>query len=483
MRNPIILETSKPQQSSLYWNDMRIKNVLSSIINLFLVIIIFYSFFFNSKTSFAASDAVSDNDSPEQYSKRIETSASIGDLVAYAVRENPKISEARETWKATIEGRRIATGLPDPQLMFTYYPDPIETRLGPQDWNTTLSQVIPYPGKLVKSGVIVDKDSEIARLNLDKTIRDISIKIKESFHELAYIREAKRVAAQNMKLLNHLRSVGEAVYAQDQAALIDIVKAQSQEGQLQYDALLLEELEFTEITNLNSILNRPSHYKIGKLIMPTIKPIAYSLSELYKLAQINQEEIRIKDISVDKADIKVDLAKDQRLPDFKVGIFYAGIGNPDVPVKPPDAKDDAFGVQFGITVPIWFGKNNSRVSKALAEKARAIAAKRTQINDTNSDIHSIYFRLQNSLRLITLYRDNLLPQAASSLEIAENMFRQQQAGFSDFIEAQSSFYNFNLAIARATADYGKYLARLERLIGHSLTERKPLEEFNQEELK
>jgi outer membrane protein TolC len=357
--------------------------------------------------------------------------------------------------------------------MFTYFPNPIETRLGPQDWNASLSQAIPYPGKLMKAGDMVEKDAEVARLNLDKSIRDTATNVRVAFYELLYIRNAQKVAAENSKLIEHLRKVGETVYAEDQAALIDIVKAQSQAGQLQYDILLLNELELTEVTNLNSLLNRPPQAAIGELVLPDAQPLVYTLPELYDLAKANQEEIKMMDALVNKADINVDLASDQRLPDFSVGVFYAGIGSPDVPQAPKDAGDDAFGVQFGISVPIWFGKNNSRVDQALAEQSRAVAAKQSQLNDTRSNIHSMYFKLQNSLRLITLYQNNLLPQAASAMTMAETLFREKQTGFSDFIEAQSTWYNFNLAIARATADYGKYLAQLERLIGLRITEKPP----------
>lgn len=417
----------------------------------------------------------------DQNAYNLDSNVTLNQLIEHAILSNTKIVEAREAWKATIEGRRVATGLPDPQFMATYYPEPIETRDGPQDWNATLSQSIPYPGKLIKAGEIVDKDSEVARLNLDKTIRDTATDVRIAFYELSYIREAQQVASRNIELIAHLRKVGETVYSEDQATLIDIVKAQSQEGQLQYDILLLNELEMTEVTNINSLLNRPPHADIGRLVLPAVKPPVYKLSKLYDLAKVNQEEIKMKDALVNKAEIKVDLAKDQRLPDFKVGVFYAEIGSPDDEPKSEDASDDAIGVQFGFTVPIWFGKNKSRINQALAEKSRAIAAKESQINDTHRNIHSIYFRLQNALRLITLYKDNLLPQAASTMEMAETLYREKQTGFSDFIEAQSTWYNFNLAIARATADYGKYLARLERLIGHSITLKAPLEDPKQKD--
>ncbi len=58
------------------------------------------------------------------------------------------------------------------------------------------------------------------------------------------------------------------------------------------------------------------------------------------------------------------------------------------------------------------------------------------------------------------------------MEIAETWFQQGQSSFSDFIEAQSVWYNFQLALARARADYGKNLARLERYVGQSITVRR-----------
>jgi outer membrane protein TolC len=150
-------------------------------------------------------------------------------------------------------------------------------------------------------------------------------------------------------------------------------------------------------------------------------------------------------------------------------LFYAGIGKPDVPVQPRDAGRDAVGIQFGLSIPLWFGKNASRVDEARAEEQKAQFMKTTQINNTNTQIRNFYFRLKNSERLVLLYRDQLLPQASQSIEIAETWFREKQGSFSDFVETQAVFYNFQLSLARAKADYGKYLALLERVCGRSLT--------------
>jgi outer membrane protein, heavy metal efflux system len=401
---------------------------------------------------------------------RIIQGPNASDLVAYAYQANPSIQSSREAWKAVVERYRVTTGYPDPTIMATYFPRPIETRLGPQDWNITLSQAIPFPGKLSKAGELVQADARIAHLNLDKAVRDIVVRIRESCQELLYIEEAKRVVAQNVNLLDHLRKVGETAYAQDRVAFMDVVKAQSQSAQLQYDAILLEELDQTERTQINTLLNRPPGAEIGPLKQDTLRPVEYKLDEIYKLASANQEEIQIAETQIQKSEAKVGLAKYENLPEFRVGLFYAGIGTPDVPMPPKDAGRDAIGVQIGLTIPLWPGKILGRVEEARAETQRARSNKTAQINETYGQIRNLYFRLKNSERLIRLYRDQLLPQAGQSMETAETWFKEKQGSFSDFVEIEATYYNFQLALARAKADYGKYLARIERIVGKSLVD-------------
>lgn len=398
--------------------------------------------------------------------------ATPSDLISYAYRENPSIRKAREAWRAVIEDYRLTTGYPDPELKFTYFPEPIETRLGPQDWSASLTQRIPFPGRLSQAGKVAEAEARVAHFKLDKTIRAVVGAIKESFHELLYIRTAEKVVAQNLVILQHLRKVSETAYARDRATLMDMVRAQSQLGQLRYDKLLLEELELTEKTRLNGLLNRAPDAKIGQLLTGGSEPIVFNLHDLYRIAENNQEEIRIAEALLEKAGAKADLASYENLPDFNLGVYYSSIGEPDVPNKPPGSGRDSVGVQVGVTIPLWLDKNKGRVNRAQAEIRVAEATKAAQINETRTKVHAIFFRLENARRLIALYEKELLPQAAKSMQIAETWYREGEATFSDFVETQSVVYNFQLSLARARADYGKYLARMERVVGQALTKRR-----------
>ena len=400
---------------------------------------------------------------------RLTQTATLADLIAYAYKENPSIREAREAWRAVVESYQVVTGYPDPELSVTYFPEPIETRLGPQDWNASISQRIPFPGKLSKAGEVVEAEARIAKLKVERTVRDIIVSIRESFFELFYIRKAREVAEQNLKLIDHLRKVAETSFAQERSPLLDMVKSQSQIGQLRYDLLLLEDLERTEIVRLNGFLNRHPDLPLGALQEKITRPVVFSLEEIYELAENNQEELQIATVQVEKAKKQEELARYQNFPDIRIGFFYAGIGNPEVAIPPRDAGNDAFGIQTGINVPLWFGKNRGLIGRAQAEINQAEAAKTARINKTRSEIRELYFRLENAQRLIKLYHDDLLPQSAKAITIAETWYREGQSSFSDFIETQAVWYNFQLALSRAQADYEKFLARLERLIGRSIT--------------
>ena len=393
----------------------------------------------------------------------------VGDLIAYAYLNNPSTREVREGWRETVEQYRITTGYPDPEIRFTYFPEPIETRLGPQDWIASLNQRIPFPGKLSQAGKVVEAEARVAHIKLDRTVKAVIASVRQSFYELQYIRTARNVVAQNLRLLQHLRKSGETAYARDRAALMDMVKAQSQLGQIRYDGILLEELELTEKTRLNGILNRAPDAKIGELVDEPLHPVVFSLKGLYKLAETNQEDLRIASALVESADARAELAWYENLPDFNVGVSYSAIGQPDMPIRPEDAGRDGLGFQVGMTIPLWFDKNRGRVARAEAGIRKARAAKEVTITEIRTRVHDLYFRLNNSQRLIVLYRDDLLPQAMNAMEIAETWYREGEASFSDFVETQAVYYNFQLSLSRARADYGKVLAGLEQLVGQTIT--------------
>jgi len=395
------------------------------------------------------------------------------DLLTYAYRSNPTITASKASWEAFIENYRIGKSYPDPQLMTTVFPRPIETRLGPQDWNLTLSQAIPFPGTLSQKAKVLEADVRISKLKLDKAVKKMVSAVSSSFYELVYIQKALELARANLAINQKLTAISENAYARDKGLFYDVSKAQAQSAQIRYDILLLEQLEQTEKTRLNTLLDRRPNAPLGKAVPLPMKTVVYSLEEVYELSSVFQEDLLIADETIQKSKETVKLTRFENLPKFKFGLFYAAIGTPGVPSLPRDAGEDAVGIQMGASLPLWFGKNQSKVAKAKALEAKAKAEKRMAANRIRAEISRIWFKLQNSRRLISLYKKELLPQATASLQTAETWYREGHGSFSDYLEIQASAYNFQLSLARARADYGKNLVQLEQLAGVILDRKDP----------
>jgi outer membrane protein, heavy metal efflux system len=403
--------------------------------------------------------------------KAIETKLAsetrLSDLLAYAYENSPTIRAGREGWKEALSLRRVKTAYPDPQVSFTYWPESIANDLNDRKIEAMVSQAFPFPGKLSAAGKAALAEAHLRQIEVDRAVRDVGTAIRESFFELRYIEKATQIAAQTQALLAQLTTVGETAAAQNRTALIDVMKAKSQAAQSAYDIILLSELKKTEIARLNALLNRPPDATLGPVVEEPMRPVAYSLDEINALAEKNRDEIRMARAEIEKSSAEVSVARFENYPEFMLGLLYESTASE----TPGKSRDKMTGVQVGMTIPLWWDKNTGRsdASRAALEKAKAMA--QTQKNETTAAVREVWFRLQNSQRLVILYRDQLIPQALKAMETAETWFRQGEGSFSDAIETESVFYNFQLAQARAGADYDKYLARLEALAGQHLTEK------------
>ncbi len=400
----------------------------------------------------------------------ISHSANIFDLIAVARDQNTAIKAARAAWKADLENVRIAGALPDPQASVTWFPAPIETRLGPQDWNAMISQQIPFPAKLITQRQIAGIEVDLAQLKTDEVFRSVVADVKTAFYELLYIRKAKEIAEKNMDLLHQFQEMAQSTYGQNRAVFAEVVKAQAQTGQVQYDLMLLQDLEETQVTVLNALLNRPPQTRIGTLVQTDLVSELPRLELLFETAKVRREMIAMADKAVQKAKKEEQLAGYAKYPDFKLGVTWSGIGDPDVASPPDNAGDDAFGIQFGVSIPLWYGKNKAKQLKALAMIQAKVAQKEAAVNQTQTRIRTLYYKARNAIRQEELYQKDLLPQAVRALEVSETWFREGQGPFSDVLESQAAVYNFQLSLARARSDRGKYLAELEPLIGAAMSE-------------
>ena len=385
-------------------------------------------------------------------------------LIRVAVARSPKVKAAKARWLATIEQYPQVTALPDPMFMYGYYARSVETRVGPQRHRISFSQTFPYPGTLDAAGEVVKKAIEIARVKHEQVIRDLIVELKLSYHELAYLQRAVELTRQNYELITSILTITTARYAEGKATLNDVLKAQSQLAQLEYDLVLLEELQRVEHANINGILSIPSSTLLGVTVAVPYEPLDVTLADVEKQALSKRQELRIAALNVEKATEKIALAELQTKPMLKFDLMAIETGKA-LMIDAPDSGKDPFTIGFGVTIPWSSLKNSSKMREAQQNREASTANKLVLEDETKVALRKIYFRLENARRLVELYETTLIPQAGAAIEVAETWHQEGPKSIAGFLETQSVWLNFNLARLRAIADYQQNVARLEQLVG------------------
>ncbi|MFC2163935.1 TolC family protein [Acidobacteriota bacterium] len=391
----------------------------------------------------------------------------LSDLIQEALEQNPQSRAAYEEWQASLQRIDQAKGFPDPILSYAHFGQSIETRLGPQTDKISLSQRIPFFGKLSQKGKVAERNSSIKEAAYEKVRADIILGVKEAFFSLYWFEKAIAIRQEEREVLRRLSRIALRKYETDQASQQDILKAQLEISRVSERILALEQGERAVGTKLNALLNRPADSLIGSTGTVDILHINFGPQELLEWAKQGRPELRQAEHSIAKFEESLKLAKKNNWPDFNIMVDYIFIGKGST-THPEDGSNAWMG-GIGINIPLWRGKYNA----AEAEAAVSINASRKRYenihNDTSARINELYLELKTYEDQISLYEHSLLPQAEQSMKASEAGYISGNMDFLNLLESERMILQVKTGLYKILSDYRKSLARLERLVGQDLT--------------
>ena len=372
-------------------------------------------------------------------------------MLRLAGKNNPMAAAAMHRWLAATHKHAQAVSLPDPRVEAQYFVrQNIDRRM------LTVSQEIPYPGKLVLSGKVADKEAAAARLRYEAAVRDALSDAKESYFELYYVDRAQKISAEIKGLYDRYAALAAGGKEPNAPKLPETFRAESQRAQLLYDLVLLKEIRAAESERLRAAMGAGRGAELG----PTedvADPVELGepLEKLHELAQLRNQELAAAGIEVERAHYQAQLARRAPIPNLMAGVSLVQMTMPPTEVA----------ATAGFSIPLWFPKYRAMAKEANENEQAAQAELDAQSLKVRADLAKAYFSLANSFRLVRLYRDTLLPQARQALQAAEELYRNDKANLASLLETTATVHNFELARLRATADYYQNVARIERVLG------------------
>ena len=402
--------------------------------------------------------------------------SSLDDYLAYAATESPALKNAFYQWQAALEQSGYADSLPNPTVSFGYFIRNVETRVGPQNSRLSLKQAFPWFGTLAARK---DQASERARGAFRRYQSEklrLFYSVKSAYYDYYYLGRDIALTIENFELMEFWESVARTKYKVALQQHPDIIKAQVELGKLEDRSLTLEDMIRPTVARLRALLNLPD-----SIALPLPTEIDTDESDLGRDAIVlealaNNPDLKSMSHLIEQERAGVILADKASRPSFTVGVDYVETGAASSLTLPQSGKD-AWVVNVGLELPIWFTKNDARKAEAAARLRSAEASYIDAQNLLEAFVEGLVFEYSDALRKMRLYRDGLVPKAEQALNTSYTAYQAGEADFLYVLDAQRELLAFQLRVERARSDMAIRRAEIEMVIGKGL-EQQPKDETN-----
>jgi outer membrane protein TolC len=127
-----------------------------------------------------------------------------------------------------------------------------------------------------------------------------------------------------------------------------------------------------------------------------------------------------------------------------------------------------YGAGVTFNLPLRRDRRQAMIAEAESDTRMAMEELNALRSQIRFDIADSLARLERNRKLVDLYRDGILPQAAHSLEAAMAAYRVGKADFMNVMESLIAQFNFEHEYYDAVAEHQMRLAVLEGVIGKEL---------------
>jgi outer membrane protein TolC len=322
----------------------------------------------------------------------------------------------------------------------------------------TLTQDIPFPGKLIAQGHAAGREADRSSAELRAVEWDVLTRLKIAYYELGFVYESLDILEKNRSLLDQFARTAEVKYKTGSGIQADVLKARVELAKVEEKRIGLEQRKTALEAQIRSLLAKPSAEALGRP-EPVVVSFNKSYSSVESLALVNSPDLVAQTKGVEAGRAQVAAAKYGYLPDLSLTAGYGYRGQLDPMVK----------AGVGINIPLWaIGKQRNAVKEAQAGLNESRYMQEAASQSVLARVGEGYSAVTKAQRLADLYGKTIVPQADAALSSA---FTQYKVGNIDFLSLVSSFttlLDYQLQAREQEAELAKAVANLEQVAGVEL---------------
>ncbi len=385
-----------------------------------------------------------------------------------ALTANPSLAAIEARAKALAEIPAQADSLPDPTLSLNLLNLPLDsfsfTQEGMTQFQVGITQALPYPGKLALRAEAAQHEAGAAVADLDEKRLQLVRDVKTIWWNLFYLDRALEVIGRNQVLLAQFVNVAETRYTVGRGLQQDILLAQVELSKLSDSEIRVQNMRENEAVRLNVLMNRP----VGNVI-PLSASVDETLRTLNSSERLQQQastarpQLMAQSGRMGAARSRVDLAKEDYAPDFKVGAVYGlrSGSNPD-----GSSRADFGSFMFSMNLPLYTG---SKQDRAVDQRNAEWIAQKYRLHDQRNAVASQVERAMIDYRRAgeqaKLFQQEIIPQARQTVDAMMAGYQVGKVDFLNLVRSQTTLYNYETQYWKALSAANQAAARLVAAVG------------------
>ncbi len=374
---------------------------------------------------------------------------------------NPGLKAAFNKYMAALEQAPQVSSLPDLQLAFGYFIQPVETRNGPQEFKFSASQMFPWFGtnkaKENASVQAAKAEYEVFEEKRSKLFNEV----KANWYSLYFNNKAITISLDNIAILYTFKKL---VLIKVEAGLVpatDQYRIEMEINDLENQLALLRDKQNVLEVAFNKLLN--TQKSINIVLPGELWDNDYYLDKEATLDSIKMKNHQLLGIDLQKQALayKKQAAKKTGAPAFSLGIDYVAIGRGDNNLS---GKDAIAFPRVGLNIPLYRNKYKSMVQEVVYLEVAKDYERAEKENILETLFENTWKDYSDAHRRISLFGTQLT-LAQKSLKLMETEYAYANKNFEEMLRMERRLLKYNLELEKARTDKQAAIAFLDYLMG------------------
>ena len=398
------------------------------------------------------------------FAQQAPVTVTLDQAIQMAIQHNHALKAARTTIQQSQAAEVTANLRPNPTLFtdWEYLPvfsTPQGTSLSAYLQASTegdmgLSYLIER-GKQRAHRLQAAKDATaVTRAQVADNERGVTAQVGALFTNVQLARSTLELAQLDLKSFQQTVDVGDIRFKDGAMSENDHLQLTLQMLQFQQDLQQAQLAKAQALSDLRQQLGYesvPANYDVAGEF--EYKPLVVTIDELQAKALQNRPDLRAAVLGINAANSQYELAKANGKQDPTISANYSHTGG-------ISAATWSFSIPLAI-----FDRNQGNIAQTRIAIRQAEEQKKAANGQVLTDVRDAYEELQEAAQIAQLLKNTYLDMARRSRDISEYAYRRGAIALLDFLNAERTYRQTELAYRQAVAAYLASLEQLRQAVG------------------